>query len=396
MLTQRISRLSPSKTMALTAKARKMKEQGIKVLDFSAGEPDFGTPEYICEAAKAALDAGYTKYTPVHGIPELRKAICEKLERENGISYTPEQICVSTGAKQALFNAVFAVCEQGDEVVIPTPSWVSYEEMVKLAGAQPVFVPGCEEEGFHLNLGGIRKAVSPRTKAIILNTPNNPTGVIYTEEELRELGNLAVEHQFFIITDEVYEKLVYGQNRHVSVAALSDEIRRQCILINGFSKAYAMTGWRVGYVAAGDEVSAAVRGIQSHTTSCASSIAQYAALEAYRNDRKDVTDRMLREFGRRHDYLMETIREIPGVSCNHAEGAFYMMLDVRELLKKYPERFPDTDALADALLAKAHIAMVSGSAFHAEGYLRVCYAVSMETIQKALGRLDNFIAGLKS
>lgn len=392
MLTNRINNLSPSKTMYFTARARELKEQGISVMDFSVGEPDFGTPENICGAAKAAIDAGYTKYTVVNGIRELREAICEKLKEENQAIYRPDQICVGTGAKQPLFNAVFAVCEAGDEVIIPTPSWVSYEEMVKLVGATPVFVECLEEEGFELNPEAVLKAVTEKTKAIIINTPNNPTGAVYKKETLQKLGELAVKYDFYVITDEVYEKLVYGEAKHVSIASCSEEIKEKCILINGFSKSYAMTGWRIGYAAANDEVISAIKGIQSHTTSSSNSITQYAGVEAYRGTQESVK-LMREEFIRRREYLVSRIRKMPYVSCIPSPGAFYLMLNIGELKgKTFGNVVIDSSAtLADLLLNHAHIAFVAGEAFHADDYMRICYAVSMENIREGMDRLENFL-----
>lgn len=392
MLTKRINNLAPSKTMQVTAKSKKLKAMGESIIDYSVGEPDFQTPENIREAAKKAIDLGYTKYTLVNGIPQLREAISKKLLQDNHIAYTPEQICVGTGAKQPLFNAVFAVCEEGDEVIIPTPSWVSYEEIVKLSGAQPVYVVCKKEENFELNIEGIRSAVTPQTKAVIINTPNNPTGAVYREETLRELAELAVEYGFYIIVDEIYEKLVYGSHRHFSIASISEEVKNQCILINGFSKSYAMTGWRIGYVAANDEMIAAVKGIQSHATSACNTISQYAALEAYTGP-QDFIPQMHMEFERRRDYLTERIFNMPYVSCSSSAGAFYIMIDISEVLgKTYQDTvIRDSMVMADLLLTEAHIALVPGAAFHADEYLRICYAVSMEELEEGMNRLQSFL-----
>lgn len=392
MLTNRISRLAPSKTMSFTAKARELKEQGISVMDFSVGEPDFDTPENICRAAKEAIDAGYTKYTAVNGIKELRESIADKLLKENQVSYSPEQICVGTGAKQPLFNAVFAVCEAGDEVIIPTPGWVSYEEMVKLSGAKPVFVECMEEDDFELNLEAIEKAVNKNTKAVIINTPNNPTGAVYQKETLEKLGRLAVDHDFYVITDEVYEKLVYGERKHISIASCSEAIKEKCILINGFSKSYAMTGWRIGYVAANDEVIAAIKGIQSHTTSSGNSITQYAGKEAYLGSQESVR-LMHDEFLKRREYLVARIEKMPYVSCRPAPGAFYLMLNIKELKGRYFEKImiDSSTKLAELLLTHAHMAFVAGEAFHADDYMRICYAASMKDIEEGMNRLEDFL-----
>ncbi len=396
MLTKRVQVLAPSKTMYFTAKANKLKDQGFSVMDFSVGEPDFCTPENICRAAKAAINEGYTKYTLVNGILELREAICKKLLTDNKIFYTPNQICAGTGAKQPLFNAIFALCETGDEVIIPTPSWVSYEEMVKLAGADPVFVKCREEENFELNIHDIERAVTDRTKAVIINTPNNPTGAVYGEKTLRQLGDLALQYNFYIIVDEIYEKLVYDKAKHFSIASVSEKVKNKCILINGLSKSYSMTGWRIGYAAANDEVSAAMKAIQSHTTSSGNSITQYAAVEAY-NGTQEFVQSMHDEFHKRRNYLVSRIQKMPFVSCGRApSGAFYIMLNVvRTFGREYKNiRIDSADTLADLLLMEAHIAMVSGEAFHAEDYLRICYAVSMENIARGMDRLVEFLREL--
>ena len=395
MLAKRIADLSPSKTMSFAAQAKKMKRMGVNVIDFSVGEPDFKTPDNICEKAKKAIDSGYTKYTVVNGIPELRHEICKKLKKENNLEYTEEQICVGTGAKQPLFNSVFAICGEGDEIIIPTPGWVSYEEMVKLAGGIPVFVECRAENGFELDISAIEKAISIRTRGIIINTPNNPTGAVYSREVLLKLGKLAVEHDFYIISDEVYEKLVFEDVEHISVASLSKEIKDKCILINGFSKSFAMTGWRIGYVAANDEVICAIKSIQSHTTSASNSITQYAAVEAYAGDQKSVGE-MHKEFYRRRNCLLEMIDKMPYVKACKTKGTFYVMLDISGVKgKKYREEILDSsEKVAELLLEECHVAMMAGSAFHADDYLRICYAVSMEDIIEGMKRLNNFLEQL--
>lgn len=392
MLTKRICNLAPSKTMQVTAKSKKLKAQGISIIDYSVGEPDFITPENICEAAKRAIDAGYTKYTLVNGILPLREAISEKLKKDNHCHYTAEQICVGTGAKQPLFNAVFAICEEGDEVIIPTPAWVSYEEIVKLSGAKPVFVPCKKSQDFELNIEGIQAAITNHTKAIIINTPNNPTGAVYSEQKLRQLAQMALQYGFYIIVDEIYEKLIYNGRKHFSIASISEEVKEKCIVINGFSKSYAMTGWRIGYAAANDEIIAAMKGIQSHQTSCCNAIAQYAALEAYAGTQEFIPQ-MHKEFENRRNYLVERIGELPYISCSSSDGAFYIMIDVSEVFGKSYHGTVITDSyiLADLLLTQAHIALVPGAAFHAEGYLRICYAVSMEEIKEGINRMEQFL-----
>ncbi|MDD3370151.1 MAG: pyridoxal phosphate-dependent aminotransferase [Lachnospiraceae bacterium] len=397
MLTKRVERLTPSKTMYFTAKAKKLKAEGISVIDFSVGEPDFPTPENICEAGKKAIDSGHTKYTVVNGIDLLRKEIAIKLQTDNAVIYTPEQICVGTGAKQPLFNAVFAVCEEGDEVIIPTPGWVSYEEMVKLAGATPVFVPSLEADDFELDLDAIEKAVTKRTKAIMINTPNNPTGAVHKTETLRKLGELAVKYHFYIISDEVYEKLVYDESGHVCIASLSDEIWKQCIIINGLSKSYAMTGWRIGYAAANNEVIKAIKAIQSHTTSASNSITQYAAVEAYQGNQGSIK-KMHEAFNRRRNYIIGRVNAMSDISCNTPPGAFYIMVNIKKLFHKKYETIEITSSqvMADLLLSEAHVALIAGEAFHADDYLRICYAVSDEDIEEGMNRMEQFIQKLHS
>lgn len=396
MLAKRIASISPSKTMCFAEKTKEMKRSGMDVIDFSVGEPDFNTPENICIEAKKAIDSGYTKYTVVNGIIELRKAICNKLQRENHVSYTEEQICVGTGAKQPLFNAVFAVCGEGDEVIIPTPSWVSYQEMVKLSGGVPVFVECLAENGFELDIAAIEKAITPNTRAIIINTPNNPTGAVYSKESLLDLGQLAVRHDFYIISDEVYEKLTFDGAEHISVASLSEEIKKKCILINGFSKSYAMTGWRIGYAAAETVVINAIKSIQSHTTSASNSITQYAAVAAYSESQKSVED-MHREFYNRRSRLLELIGQMPYIKACKTAGTFYIMLDISEVKGKSYDGviLESSDQIAELLLTESHVAIMAGNAFNADDYLRVCYAVSMRDIVEGMRRLETFVSRLK-
>lgn len=395
-MTKRIQNLAPSKTMAVTAKSKELKAQGIRIYDYSVGEPDFVTPENIREAAKRALDEGHTKYTLVNGILELREAIAKKLWEDNGLVYSPENIVVGTGAKQPLFEAVFTVCEEGDEVLIPVPAWVSYEEIVKLSGAEPVFVQTDVEHGFALDIDAIEKAITEKTKAIILNTPNNPTGAVYSEESLRKLAGLALKHHFYIIVDEIYEKLIYNEEKHFSVASISKEVQDICLVLNGFSKAYAMTGWRVGYVAANTEIIKGIKSLQSHMTSASNSIAQYAALEALNGSQKFISD-MRKAFTERRQFILDRVKSIPFTRTNVVGGAFYMMLDITEAIGKKYHGIEITNSmqLAEMLLTQKHVAFVSGAAFHAEGFLRMCYAVSMEEISGGLDAFAEFMNELE-
>ncbi|MDD6810500.1 MAG: pyridoxal phosphate-dependent aminotransferase [Lachnospiraceae bacterium] len=391
MISARVNRVTASKTMAITAKVKEMTGEGIDVIDFSVGEPDFMTPDHIKAAGKKAIDDNHTKYTVVNGIPELRKAIAKKLMEENGIPYSEKQICVGTGAKQPLFNAVFAVCDEGSEIMIPTPSWVSYEEIVKLSGGVPIFVPCDEKRNFELDIAAIENAISEKTRAIIINSPNNPTGAVYSRSTLEKLGELAVKHHFYIISDEVYEKLAFDVE-FTSPASISEAIQEQCITINGLSKSYCMTGWRIGYAAANDEVIDAIKKIQSHTTSASNSITQYAALEAYMGD-QNVVAQMTEAYKRRRDYILQRIETMKFVKACRAAGTFYVFLDISGLFgRKYKgEMISSSVQLANLLLSVAHIAVVPGDAFHADNYVRICYAVSDENIREGMNRLEKFL-----
>lgn len=387
-LSERVQRLAPSATLAVTERATQLREQGVQVVALNVGEPDFGTPEHICAAAMRAVREQKTKYTTVSGILPLREAICEKLWRDNSVCFTPSQISVSTGAKQALFNAVTALCGAGDEVILPTPCWVSYIEMVKLAGATPILVPCDEREGFALPIEGIRRAVTPRTRAVLINTPNNPTGAVYSRAALEALGELAVRHGFFIISDEVYEKLVYDGAAHVCAAALSPEVKRQTVVVNGFSKAYAMTGWRIGYAAADGEIIRAMNAVQGHVTSNACTVSQYAALAALNGSQESV-ETMRAAFARRRFFLLQALRDIPDVSCANAQGAFYLLPNVSTYFGRRvgARTIRDSLDLAAYLLEEAHVAVVPGAAFEAPKHLRVAYANSMEQLQEGVDRL---------
>lgn len=395
MLSARALAIAPSATLEITNKVLRLRRSGVDIISMNAGEPDFGTPENICRAAVEAISLQRTKYTSVSGIPELRDAICEKLEQDDHVSYTPEEISVGTGAKQPLCNAVLALCGEGDEVLLPTPCWVSYVEMVKLAGATPVLVPNREEDGFALNVDAIAAAITPRTKAILINTPNNPTGAVYTRRALEQLAELACRHDFSIISDEVYEKLVYDGAEHICPASLSEDARRRTVVINGFSKAYAMTGWRVGYAAGDREVIRAINAIQGHATSNTCSVAQYAAVEALRGP-QDSVEAMRREFDRRRLYLLERLGRMPGVSCADVRGAFYLLPNIASFYGRQwqGKTLKDSFDVADFLLDEAHIAVVPGGAFDAPNHLRIAYSNSMEQLQEGMDRMEAALARL--
>ena len=387
-LSRRVKRMSPSPTMAITSKAKELKAKGIDVIGFGAGEPDFDTPYHIKEAAKEAIDMGFTKYTPPAGIPELRRAVADKLKEENGIDYEPEQVVITDGAKQALFNLMLSVIDEGDEVIIPSPYWVTYPEQVKFAGGTPVFVETKEVKGFALTLEELKPAVTSRTKMIILCTPHNPTGSVIPKEELQRIGEFCAERGILIASDECYEYLTYDGFKHTSIASLSPEIKQVTITINALSKAFSMTGWRVGYAAGPKEIIDAMIKINSQSISNVNSIAQKAAVAALTKP-KDFLNEWLEAFDQRRRYMVEKLNEIPGISCLMPKGAFYAFPNVKELLKL--GGFKDDWELADYLLERAKIAVVPGSAFGYPGYLRLSYATSMENIEEGLKRFKGAV-----
>jgi aspartate/methionine/tyrosine aminotransferase len=373
-----------------------MKAEGIDVIDLSVGEPDFPTPENIKLAAKSALDRNLTKYTVNSGTPALRKAIAKKLKDENGLEYSPDQIIVSSGAKQAIYNACMAILNPGDEVIIPTPYWVSYPEMVNLAGGSPVFAQTKEENGFRITPGQLSSAVSPSTKILILNNPCNPTGAAYTKDELNDLADIAAEENLIVISDEIYEKLVYDGFEFVSFASLSDKMKARTIIINGASKAYSMTGWRLGYAAGPNELIAAMDKVQSHSTSNASSISQEAAVEAFSGPQHEIS-RMRDEFQIRRNYMLDRLKNIEGISCYKPRGAFYLFPNVATYFHKEFEgmQIRNSYGLAYYLLKHAQVAVVPGEAFGKEGFIRLSYATSMKNIETAMNRIASALAKLQ-
>ncbi|MEO2068068.1 MAG: pyridoxal phosphate-dependent aminotransferase [Desulfurobacteriaceae bacterium] len=390
-LSKRVLNMSPSPTMAITSKAKEMRAKGIDVIGFGAGEPDFDTPFHIKEAAKKAIDEGFTRYTAPAGVPELRKAVAEKLKKENGIDYDPSQVVITDGAKQALFSLMLSVIEEGDEVIIPAPYWVTYPEQVKFAGGKPVFVETKEENNFSLTLEDIRPAITEKTKMVILCTPNNPTGSVIDKEELLKIGEFCAERGILIASDECYEKLTYDGFKHTSIASLSEEIKSITITINALSKAFSMTGWRVGYAAGPREIIDAMIKINSQSISNVNSIAQKAAVAALKGPQDFLKD-WLKAFDERRKYMVEKLNEIPGVKCLLPKGAFYAFPNVKELIKQ--ANLKDDFALADYLLEKAKIAVVPGSAFGMPGYLRLSYATSMENIKEGLERFKSAVEEL--
>jgi aspartate/methionine/tyrosine aminotransferase len=393
----RVSRVPTSPTLRINAKAKSMAAEGIDVIDLSVGEPDFATPEHIKDAARKAIDDNFTKYTANTGVPELRKAIAKRLRDDHDVSYEIEEIIVSPGAKSCLFNLCVSLINKGEEVIIPAPFWVSYPPQVLLAKGVPVIVPTREENGFRMTPDEFRAALSFNTKAVILNNPSNPTGAAYTREDLEEICEIAAEEGIFIIADEIYEKLVYDGFRFTSIASLGPRVKQRTILVNGVSKAYSMTGWRIGFAAGPRDVIAAMAKIQSHNTSNATSISQMAALEAFQGPQTDVT-RMLAEFQKRRNYMLHRVRSIPGVSCIEPQGAFYLFPNVSAYYDKEYEgmQIRNSYGMAYFLLKVANVAVVPGDAFGADPFIRLSYSTSMEKIEKAMDRISDAMSKLQT
>lgn len=395
MISKKAQGVTPSPTLAIDTKFKQMKADGEDVIGFGCGEPDFDTPKHIKDAAIEAILSGKTKYTPAAGTLELRKAISDKFKNENNISYEPQNIVVSNGAKHSLMNAFTAILDAGDEVLIPSPYWVSYPEMVKLADGVPVDVPTLAENDFKATKADFQKALTSKTKAIILNSPSNPTGMVYTKEEITAIADFAVENNLYVISDEVYEHLIY-EGEHISIASLNDKIKDLTITINGVSKTYAMTGWRIGYAAANDKIAKAMASIQSHGTSNPNSIAQSAAFAALTGGLCEVK-KMRAEFQKRRDVLVSSINGLDGVSCRMPSGAFYVMMNIEELAGKeiQGERINNADDFAKLFLEIKKVAVVPGTGFGAPSYVRWSYATSMENIKGGMARLEEFLKEIK-
>lgn len=385
-LASRLEEITPSLTLAIDSKAKALRAEGVDVCGFGAGEPDMDTPDHIKAAAVEALNQGFTKYTPSSGTPELRTAISEKFLKENKLEYKPAQIIVSNGAKHSCFNAVMAVCDPEDEVIIPAPYWVSYPEIVRLAGAVPVIVQTKEENDWKLTAEEFENAMTPRTKMVIINTPGNPTGSVYTKEELRGISEVAAEEDIYILSDEIYEKLVYDETEHVSIASCTPEAYDLTITVNGFSKAYSMTGWRLGYLGAPEPIAKAIDSLQSHSTSNPCSFAQAGGLAAITGDQQCVID-MRDEFDIRRQYMHERLVAIPNVKAVKPLGAFYVLADISgfEL---------NSRNFADRLLSKANVAVVPGIAFGNDKTVRLSYATSLDVIKTGLDRIEEFCKSL--
>src|SRR3982751_4992518 len=386
-ISRRAATLAPSLTLLIDSKAKQMKAEGQDVVGFGAGEPDFDTPQHIKDAAIKALNEGFTKYTASSGIPELRQAIADKFKRENGLSYQPSQIIVSCGGKHSCFNLIMATCEEGDEVIIPAPYWLSYPEMVKLASAKPVIIETTDKTEFKVTPEQLRAAITPRTRLFILNSPSNPTGSVYTPEEIKTLGDICVEKNVLIMSDEIYEHLLYDNAKVKSVATFSQAHQDHTIIVHGFAKAWSMTGWRLGFLAAPEPIAKAVDAIQSHSTSNPVSFAQKGAVAAL-NGPQDHLKGWIAEYAKRRTYAWKKLNSIPGISCVNSKGAFYLFPNISKLGLKSTE-------FCAKLLEQEKVAAVPGIAFGADDYLRISYATSMANIEKGLDRLEHFAKGLR-
>jgi len=381
-LANRILKVGASVTLAITAKAKKMCKDGIDVVSFGAGEPDFDTPKNIKDAANKAIGEGFTKYTPAGGIPELKEAICQKFKKDNKLEYNPSQIVVSCGAKHSIYNAIQVLCQKGDEVIIPSPYWVSYPEMVKLAEATPVTVNTKRENGFRMTKDELKKAITKKTKLLILNSPSNPTGAVYDKNELFVISELAVDKRIYVLSDEIYEKILYDGTNHASIASFNKKIYDLTLVANGVSKTYSMTGWRIGYLAGPQEVIAAINNLQSHSTSNPVSISQKAALEAILGS-QDFISNMVGEFTKRRDYMIQRLSGIKGFSPFKPIGAFYVFCEISKTGLGSVE-------LANRLLDEAKVAVVPGAGFGWDNYIRLSFATGMETIEKGMNRLEEW------
>jgi len=382
-LSSRVQNVSASMTLAITAKAKKMKREGIDVIGFGSGEPDFDTPPHIKQAGIRAIQKGLTKYTPASGTDELKKAICDKFFNDNKLKYEPSQIVVSCGAKHSIYNIFQAVCDRGDEVIIPSPYWLSYPEMVKLASATPVFIDTDEKSGFKVSPEKLKAVLTKKTKVIVLNSPANPTGCVYNVDELKKIRDIVVKNNILVISDEIYEEIIFDKRVHVSIASLGDDIFNQTIVVNGASKSFAMTGWRIGYAGFSDEkIAAAVKNLQSHSTSNPTSISQEAALQALKEKTSDVKN-MVTEFERRRDYIVGRIKDIKGLSCERPGGAFYVF-------PRIEKKDIASMELSERLLAEAKVAVVPGKAFGSDRHIRLSFATSMENIKNGMDRIETW------
>lgn len=391
-ISKRVAHITESLTLALTAKEKQMRKEGIDVIGFGAGEPDFDTPEHIKAVAIEDIKKGFTKYTPANGILELRQAVCEKFKRENNLEYTPDQVIISCGAKHVLYNAILALVDDDDEVIIPAPYWLTYPEQVKAAGGRSVFIEASIDNDFKITPQQLKKAITPKTVALILNSPSNPTGAVYNREELQAIAEIAVEKKLFVISDEIYEHLIYDGEKHYSIASLGDEIKQLTIVVNGVSKTYSMTGWRIGYAAGPKPIIAAMSNLQSHSTSNPTSFCQHAAIEALRGDQSFI-QMMLKAFDERRRYMVEKLNSISGIKCRIPKGAFYVFPDVSAYYGKKLNGREIKGSLdfADYLLECAKVAVVPGVAFGDDRCIRLSYATSLDKIKAGLERIEQVL-----
>ncbi len=393
-LSEKNQKIAASVTLAIDSRAKQMQSEGINVISFGVGEPDFNTPDNIIKAAIEGMEKGITRYTAASGLPKFREAVCKKLKEDNGLDYTPDQIVVSNGAKQSLFNSLQAVCNPGDEVIIPVPYWVSYVELVKMADAVPVYVECTEENEFKLCKEDLLAVITPKTKALMLNSPSNPTGSLYTKVELEAIAEVAVEHNIIIISDEIYEKLAYDGAEHFSIASINEKVKDLTIIINGMSKAYAMTGWRIGYTASNSQIAKIMGNYQSHATSHPNTIAQYASIEALTGDNSSV-EKMRLAFDERRKYMVERINNIENISCITPKGAFYIMMNISKLIGKEikGKKINGSMELSNLILEEGNVAVVPGIAFGVDEFVRLSYANSMENIKEGLDRIEAVLKG---
>ena len=393
MLSKKVSEIAPSLTLEITAKAKKMKAEGISVIGFGAGEPDFNTPEYIINGAKKALDIGFTKYTPASGTIELKKAICEKFQKDNGLTYTTDQIVVSGGAKASLYHAICAIVDEGEEVIIPSPFWLTYPELVKLAGGVCVYVNAGKEYGYKITAKQLENAITDRTKCLLLNSPNNPTGAVYSLDELKAIAKVCEEKGIYVISDEIYEKLIYAGEKHYSIATLSDYMKEHTVVVNGMSKSYSMTGWRIGYVGAPLKIAKAMSSMQSHTSSNPCSISQYASTVALTDSEgENFISSMQQLFDDRRKFMLNKLNQIEGIVCVEPKGAFYVFIDITNFIGKSYNgiKIDGSLSFADCALKKG-VALIPGVAFGDDKSIRLSYAISKEDIEEGLNRLEEFI-----
>ncbi|MEW5551653.1 pyridoxal phosphate-dependent aminotransferase [Peribacillus frigoritolerans] len=387
-LANRVQSLTPSTTLAITAKAKELKAQGLDIIGLGAGEPDYNTPKHIIEAALLSMNEGQTKYTPSAGLPKLKEAIAAKLKRDQGLDYKPSEIAVGSGAKHSLYTLFQAILDEEDEVIVPIPYWVSYPEQIKLADGKPVYIVGTEENQYKITKEQLEQAITDKTKAVIINSPSNPTGMLYSREELAAIGEVCLAHDILIVSDEIYEKLVYGNAKHTSIAEISPELKKQTIIINGVSKSHSMTGWRIGYAVGDESIIKAMANLASHSTSNPTTTAQYGAIAAYEGTQEPVEE-MRQAFEGRLNKIYDKLVEIPGVSCIKPQGAFYLFPNVKRAVEL--TGYSNVEDFTTALLEEAQVAVIPGSGFGAPDNIRLSYATSLELLEAAVERIHSFV-----